>query len=160
MPSLFKTLGVVLCLAFALCFAAPNAAADEFVYTVTDNDTQFSFIEPTLASSGTVSSGPGLTQISGLAVAGFAWDSAEDGICLGIQLEGFACTLVVFEGNVFIGTPFPAGSFLAPGNFTASGQSVNIAAVATPEPGSLALMLSGVGLVFGMRKRWGLLQAS
>ena len=40
--------------------------------------------------------------------------------------------------------------------------SYSIAAVATPEPSSLALMLSGVGLVFGMRKRWasGLQQAS
>jgi hypothetical protein len=39
--------------------------------------------------------------------------------------------------------------------------SYSISAVATPEPSSLALMLSGVGLVFAMRKRSsGLQQAS
>jgi len=38
--------------------------------------TQFSFIEPTLASSGTVTSG--LTQISGTTATGFEWNSARD----------------------------------------------------------------------------------
>jgi hypothetical protein len=35
MPSLFKTVGAVLCLAFALCFAAPNAHADSYSATFT-----------------------------------------------------------------------------------------------------------------------------
>jgi hypothetical protein len=52
-----------------------------------------------------------------------------------------------FGGSTVLGEPFGAsfgvGSWSGP-------------VVATPEPSSLALMLSGVGLVFGMRKRWGL----
>ena len=54
--------------------------------------------------------------------------------------------------------PFP-GSYSAFGEFwlglvPSRDGSVVATAVATPEASSLALMLSGVGLVFGMRKRW------
>ena len=61
--------------------------------------------------------------------------------------------------------PFP-GSYAAFGEFWLGGLvpsrdgSVVATAVATPEPSSLALMLSVVGLVFAMRKRWGLSPAS
>jgi hypothetical protein len=37
---LFKALGAVLCLIFALSFATPNAAADQFVYTYTATPSQ------------------------------------------------------------------------------------------------------------------------
>jgi hypothetical protein len=167
MPSLFKTVGAVLCLVFALGLAAPNAVADEFVYTVTltlgdfDFATQFSFIEPTLASSGDVTS---LTQISGDTATEFVWNSAANGVC-SLRGTGFA-----FGGSGCAGVdsgpgelaPFTAGSFLAVGTYVTSNFTVNIAQTGVPEPSSLALMLSGVGLVFGMRKRWtsGLQQAS
>jgi hypothetical protein len=166
MLSPFKTLGAVVCLVFALCFAAPNAVADQFVYTVTSTlsglSTQFSFIEPTIPSSGTVISG--LTQISGVTATGLSWNSAVDGLCsTGIGFISFStsgCAAVLFS-NGATSAPFPGGSLLAPGTYTTNfigtdaTLTVNIAQTGVPEPSSLALMLSRVGLVFAMRKRIG-----
>jgi hypothetical protein len=155
MPSLFKTVGAVLCLVFALCFAAPNAHADEFVYTVTVGSTQFSFIEPTITSSGFVDSG--LTLTNGSTATAFQWNSAASALCFGIGTPGDACVGIAFAGGGQTMFFFPAGSFLAVGTYTdlESGEvTVNIAQTGVPEPSSLALMLSGVGLVFAMRRRW------
>lgn len=62
-------------------------------------------------------------------------------------------------GNVLIfNLTDDGGGFFECGGFSDSGFALScgnltFTAVATPEPSSLALMLSGVGLVFAMRKR-------
>ena len=69
-------------------------------------------------------------------------------------------------GNVFIfnltddgGGFYICGGF-SDNDFALSCGNLTFTAVATPEPSSVALVLSGVGLVFAMRKRQGLSQAS
>ena len=75
----------------------PAVAHADYIYTVTqtlpspDFTTQFSFVQPTLASAGTVTSG--LTQISGATATEFAWNSAAGGVC---QLSGGGAALVGF----------------------------------------------------------------
>jgi hypothetical protein len=56
-------------------------------------------------------------------------------------------------------TFFAAADYSSPGTYTgAASATMVVTAVATPEPGSLVFMLSGVGLVFAMRKRFSDLQ--
>jgi len=60
---------------------------------------------------------------------------------------------------------YTLSDYSTPGTYTntSSGNILTVTGVTTtPEPSSLALMLSGVGLVFAIRKRWasGLQQAS
>jgi hypothetical protein len=68
--------------------------------------------------------------------------------------------LDVTTGDFFSGFP-PIILSISPPNASDSGTLSFTSVAATPEPSSLALMLSGVGLVFAMRKRFsGLHQAS
>jgi PEP-CTERM motif-containing protein len=167
MPSLFKTIGAVLCLVFALCFAAPNAYSDSET--------------PTFTCAGTCVSTPTAPAVT--------FPSPT----LDITWNGFAPVLIGFPSefsptdrytwSVFViqpnGPMFPfhvtidicdlavvngcggnfIDSFTCPG-CTLSGSGLNgegelsFAPTAAPEPSSLALMLAGVGLVFAMRKRW------
>lgn len=142
----FKLLLVALVVG-GLCATA--AYADSYTYTVTltnepnpSYDTEFSFTESTLASSGDSTS---ITQISGASVAGFYWNSEAVSSCPFGGIPGYANTCVAFA-------PFPSGggdlesftlgSFLAPGIYTSLGgdETVEITAVA-PEGGTAAMYL-------------------
>jgi hypothetical protein len=161
MPSLFKTLGVVLCLAFALCFAAPNAHADSFTPVFN-----------TVGCTGTchLPTAPDVTfpapTTMKVTFDGRNWVEA----ILAGQLPGDSYTWFAHASGAdltFALVESPATScsgFSIVDLFSLSCGQLTFApvATATPEPSSLALMLSGVGLVFAMRKRWtaGLQRAS
>ena len=135
----------------------PAVARADYIYTVTQtfiHSTQFSFIEPTLASSGTVTSS--LTQISGTTATAFVWDSAAGGFCFGGGFPDDACAGIEFVGGGQNDFGFPAGSFLASGTYTSvlPGMTVNITQTGVPEPSSLLLLGSGIlGLLGTVRRK-------
>jgi PEP-CTERM motif len=165
MPSLFKPIGAVLCLVFALCFAAPNAHADSLTPTFSCGG----------CSPAETPTAPDVTfpPFSNMTVT---WES---GVFF-IPLSSFPTTpndVWAWEGASFPGGfgtfeigafgsaadfRFRAGAPCSCTTFFEVGGDLIFSAVATPEPSSVALILSGVGLVFAMRKRWvsGLQQAS
>jgi hypothetical protein len=180
MPSLFKTVGAVLCLVFALCFAAPNANADSITdvtinFTVKSgsltptgsflfDNTTSAFTSFTVDFDGlafdltTLANALSALTLQGCASPGFlayleangcgaspSWIAGTSGTSGTIEGFFFSDTATDFGENVAI--PGGAPTVGAIGTFTTGPSNV-------PEPSSLALMLSGVGLVFGMRKRW------
>ena len=173
MPSLFKTVGAVLCLVFALCFAAPNALADSIdTFDITASPGGIGGTLTVDITNGTVTAvditATGLTdftivKLSEVSLGGWRLDAA-DVLDVNSILLVFTTTnpssLVGFDGGTItsgIVVQNSTGQILA----APLTGTIAPAAVATPEPSSLALMLSGVGLVFGMRKRFsGLQQAS
>jgi hypothetical protein len=154
MRSLFKTVGAVLCLIFALCFAAPNAHADSYTATFTCTGTcvaplptapDVSFPTADLAVTVTWNS-----ELFSLLISNspkpndfFIWIADESPGNNSFEIEDD------FSGKLsiqFLSCPSCTAAFADVGRVTFS-------PVATPEPGSLALILSGVGLLFAMRKR-------
>jgi hypothetical protein len=157
MPSPFKTLGAVLCLVFALCFSAPNAYGDSFTPIFTTSTCSGICALPTAADVTFPSptsinvTFAGLTQFVSIPAGDasgdiYTWNAAA------IPAGG---NLGFFLGDLTNGTGF--------NTFSCGGGTINglvlscgtltFTPVATPEPSSLALMLSGVGLVFALRKR-------
>lgn len=163
MPSLFKTLGAVVCLVFALSFAAPNAAADEFVYTYT-------VIEPAgfgaTFTTNPIAAVTAPTAILAADLASFSLTgSAYQGstlVSLLLNNGGAGGQVIILDNNVAIlNDAYALSDYSTPGTHTGGFSTLTVTSVtATPEPSSVALMLSGVGLVFAMRKRKGLSQAS
>ncbi len=185
MPSLFKPIVAVLCLVFALCFAAPNAHADSLTdgtinFTVTSgsptptgsfvfDNTTSTFTSFTVDWDGLVFDFTALANnLSATTIIG----CASAGVFTFLVNDGCGINDRFFSGN-FLGTPGAVFGFgrlsvfsqLVPASGTGDGAvgtfTTQTTTVATPEPSSLAFMLSGVGLVFAMRKRLsGLQQAS
>jgi hypothetical protein len=167
MPTLFKPISAVLCLVFALCFAAPNAHGDSFTPIFTCAGTCLAPL-PTApdmtfpASSITVtwdsnvftlpvSTNPILENPNDI----YSWEGDFGTVFPGnitFRINNLSIDLTV-AGGFDCGSCTPAFTDMGVLTFTP---------VATPEPSSVALMLAGVGLVFGMRKRStsGLRQAS
>ena len=152
----FKALGAVLCLIFALSFATPNVAADQFVYTYASTPSQLvaTFTTDPMAAVTTE-----ITILAGdlasFSLTGSFYQSAtlvslvSDYHSIGYQLINFG-TSVVFPDN------FALSDYSTPGTYTSGFSNLTVTDVtATPEPSSIALTLSAVGLVFAMRKRRG-----
>ena len=153
--SLWITLAVLL-----VAIGAPLAHADSFTYTYTDTDDGISWttaaisavtMETTVPSADlTASSNSGIT-------AGCVTSSVV------LDLQGSGGTATFFSGCNFSaigsGDGFALTDYSTPGTYVspnfAHDTLVVTAAVAAPEPSSVALMLLGVGLVFVMRKRVG-----
>jgi hypothetical protein len=160
MPSLFRSLGGVLCLAFALSFAAPNAQADSFT-PVFNTSTCFNRLGPcplpiapdvTFPSPTTIDvTFAGLSQV----VAIPSGDAPGDTY----SWIAYAFPATQFISFTLVDTTNGEGFYVCGGSSGESnnscGQLTFTVATATPEPSSLAFMLSGVGLVFAMRRRTG-----
>ena len=171
MPSLFKTLGAVLGLVFALCLAAPIAYADSlrdgtlnFAVTsgspaptgsfVWDNTTSTwsSFTvdwDGVVYNYGSFFNGP-----IGLPLLGLEFNASWCAAAPGFLTSQCAPPATFSLDGFIIGPEAPTFTNLfatAEGTYTTTSGTV-----ATPEPRSLAFMLSGVGLVFAMRKHWAL----
>jgi hypothetical protein len=167
MPTLFKPISAVLCLVFALCFAAPNAHGDSFtpIFTCTGTclaplptapDMTFPASSITVTWDSNVftlpvSTNPILENPNDI----YSWEGDFGTVFPGnitFRINNLSIDLTVAQG-------FDCGSCTPA--FTDMGV-LTFTPVATPEPSSVALMLAGAGLVFGMRKRStsGLRQAS
>src|SRR5229473_6877060 len=164
MPTLFKPIGAVLCLVFALCFAAPNAHGDSFTPIFTCTGTCLAPL-PTApavtfpASSFTVTWDANVFTLPVSIILEnpndtFSWEGNVGDVFPGdivFRINDVSTNLTVAQG-------FDCGSCTP--SFTDKGV-LTFTPVATPEPNSVALMLAGAGLVFAMRKRSsGLQQAS
>jgi len=158
MPTLFKTIGAVFCLVFALGFAAPNAHADSFTYTYTNALFGFSWTTEAISAvtMETTVSAAGLTAAS---TSGFTTGCVITSVVLDGGGVGGTRTNVSGCGSspdITSADTFALTDYSTPGTHVSTVvrfDTLVVTAVATPEPSSLALMVSGVGLVFALRKR-------
>jgi hypothetical protein len=144
----------VLCLVFALFFAAPNAYADSFtpIFTCTGTcvaqllptapDVTFPFTIAVTWDSNLIFP-LDLFSISSNPNDGFLWEGDVKPGVLTFKITNQTSAAAISQS---LSCPSCTTTFTDMGVLTFS-------PVATPEPSSLALMLSGVGLVFAMRKR-------
>ena len=163
MPTLFKPIGAVLFLVFALCVAAPNARADSlFEYTVSSTDPflAFSFTTVPIPLSDLGVALP-TSDLSAFSLTGSGY---RGGPLTGVILDAGGVGIIHLSfASAATANPafFAAADYSSPGTYTgAASATMVVTAVATPEPSSLALMLSWAGLVFAMRKRKGISLAS
>ena len=156
MLSPFKTIGVILCLGLALCFAAPASRADSFTYTFTISS-EFGLSLTTAAIAAVTMQ----TAIPAVDLTATSTSGALAGCMISsviLDAEGVGATQIDFTGcgfgSGFSPDGFTLGDYSTQGTYTIGNDTLVVTAVptATPEPGSLALMLAGVGLVFAMRK--------
>ena len=164
MPTLSKPIGAVLCLVFALCFAAPNAHADSFTPSFTCPGGGSGCFGPVLLPTAPDVTFPSPTftitfdlvtfslTLSAVDLPGdtYNWHADTSGFGPASSLFDFDITdTTTHEStNVSFGStdnPFQIFGLLT---FTAVPT-----ATPTPEPSSLALMLAGVGLVLMVRKK-------
>jgi len=163
MRTLFKPIGAVLFLVFALCVAAPNARADSlFEYTVSSTDPflAFSFTTVPIPLSDLGVALP-TSDLSAFSLTGSGY---RGGPLTGVILDAGGVGIIHLSfASAATANPafFAAADYSSPGTYTgAASATMVVTAVATPEPSSLALMLSWAGLVFAMRKRKGISLAS
>ena len=157
--SRFKTLGAAVGLLFAVSFAAINAQADTFTPVF---NTTGCLTGPCLLPTATDATFPSPTTMSvtlfGLSESviipsGFPPGDTYTWIATRLTIKSTPPFLIFEYGDLTNGNasrPFTCESSAdrSCGEFTFVPVGT-----ATPEPTSLALMLSGVGLLFAMRKR-------
>ena len=162
---------------FALMLFVPAVAHADFIYKVDDHmlGSSFSFVEPTLNTSGFVASSdffdvtgptktfPGYT-LAETTLAGFVWNSNKGGWCMlptggGASHPSWACassyyTLSKYPGSGMGLGLFDPGSFLAPGTYDSMTfdslpvyLTVTITDTSTIIPESSSLILLGTGVL-------------
>jgi len=164
MSTLFKTVGAVLCLVFALCFATPAKADSLYAPTFTctailgfcaslPTATDVSFPAPTTIDVTvfgellvvTLAAGDLPSDMYSWGEFGFAPGPPPNIVIVDVTNGNFAGS----DGSAGNG-----GTAISCGGSDDTGcGTLSFAAVATPEPTSVALVLAGVGLVFAMQKR-------
>jgi hypothetical protein len=158
----------LLCVLVSLVWTTVSHADTAYLFTVSGGGedlgiftlpaTMFSFIEPTLGTSGDATA---ITNIGGQGVTEFAWNS-DDQTDLGFGgFPGTANACFTYSGifSVFGAScfPFDPGSFLAAGTYSSqfpdilgSSLTVTIQTIAVspppnlPEPSSLILLILGM----------------
>jgi hypothetical protein len=188
--SSLKALGAVLCLIFALSFAAPNAYADTVTLIVSGSlspglNAACSGSGCTLGGDIVIDNTTGAVISVDVTISGESPSVGPFTVTSGIFAPAGGTLLTLGDGNPFnslrlvLTTPTQGslvgydggpiqsltGSLILSFNPIPSTWNLTSGALTpvtpTPEPSSLALMLSGVGLVFATRKRFsGLQQAS
>ena len=152
--SLWITLAVLL-----VAIGAPLAHADSFTYTYTDTADGVSWTTAAISAVTMETSVPGADLTA----------SSNSGVFMGcvtasviLDRGGIGGTTTIFSGTcpapiIHNIDGFALTDYSTPGTYFGSpGDTLVVtAAVAAPEPSSVALMLLGVGLVFVMRKRIG-----
>ena len=144
-----------------VAIGAPNAYADSFTYTYTDTDDGISWTTAAISAVTmetsvpgadlTASSNSGLT--AGCVTSSVVLDSLGGGGTSTLFFSGCNFGAIESEDGFALTDYSTPGTYVSP-NF-AHDTLVVTAAVAAPEPSSVALMLLGVGLVFVTRKRIG-----
>ena len=176
MLSSFKALAAVGCLIFALSFPAPGAHADSITngtinFTVDNgsptptgsfvfDNTTSTFTSFTVDWDGAVFNFASILTLGDLGSSGFwcvtgPWFIPAQ--CSPVSIFSF------FTADMgSIGTHPEADTFSNRFAGALGFYTVTETTVATPEPSTIALTLSAIGLVFAMRKRWasGLQQTS
>jgi PEP-CTERM motif len=145
-----------------VAIGAPNAYADSFTYTYTDTDDGISWTTAAISAVTMETSVPG-ADLTASSNSGFTTGCVTSSVVLD-SLGGGGTSTLFFSGCNFAGEiqsddGFALSDYSTPGTYVspnfAHDTLVVTAAVAAPEPSSVALMLLGVGLVFVMRKRVG-----
>jgi hypothetical protein len=154
-----KSWWIMLAVFAAAAVSAPNARADSFAATFTCNGTCLStptapdVTFPSPAEIDVTWDGA-IFDISLLGTGDLATDTYQ--FTAAQELQSSGTEVMVFNildettGIVSGATPLP---ILHTKTFDSDAGSLTFTAVPTPEPGSLALMLLGVGLVFVMRRQ-------
>jgi len=160
MPKSFKTLGAVVCLVFALSFAAPSAHADTFTPVF---NTTGCFAGPCLLPTAPDVTFPSPTTmtvtlfgLSELVIipSGFLPGDTYTWVANRLIEDPHSPPLLIFDfGDVNNGTASGPPTCQSTPDFSCGQFTFVPVATATPEPTSLALILSGAGLVFAIRKR-------
>ena len=156
MLSPFKTVGAVVCLVFALCFAAPYAQADSFTPVFTCSGSclflptalDVSFPSPTLTITLA-----GTTFSLTLPAADLPGDAYRWNATTNTDHGGELADFTIHDDTANTLTHVDLRPFDMHPNHFDGPLTFTPVATATPEPSSLAFMLSGVGIVFAMRKR-------
>jgi len=148
MLSPFKTLGAVLCLVCALCFAAPNAQGDSFTPVFTTTGCFGTCLLPTapdvtFPSPTTIDvTFAGLSQVVAIPSGDAPGDTYSWSAYAFPPAQFFSFTLLdVTNGVGFYG----CGGSVGDSNNSCGQLTFAPVATATPEPGSVALMRSGSG---------------
>src|SRR5258707_1117910 len=148
MSRLFKAIDAVLCLIFALSFAAPNAHADSYSATFTVSGflvtaptaLDVTFPSPTLDITWLGLAFTVTLPSSSLFTDSYFWGNSKT--CF---LD--VCSTQIEIINLTHPSLASSNGQSVPRSFSVASGSLTFTSVATPEPSSLALMLSGVGLV-------------
>ena len=151
--SLWITLAVLL-----VAIGAPLAHADSFTYTYTDTLHGFSWTTAAISAVTMETFLPG-ADLTASSSSGVFPGCVNSGVVLdagGGSISTFFSDCTIPE----ISNPangFALTDYSTPGTYESPFGNILVvtAAVAAPEPSSVALMLLGVGLVFVMRKRIG-----